>query len=235
MKTTQPPVSRARTAGWWWFALTAAAIAVYAPLPYLTASLEQLARDDVGLAAHYAAKPAWVRAVLLVHAVCGGAALLLGPLQFAARVRGRAPRLHRAVGRVMLAAIVVGGIAGLLLAPFSFEGAVGTVGFGSLALLWTACAVLAYRAIRRGDAAAHRAWAIRLFSLTYAGVTLRLWVLLLMPILAATGVPEDALFERAYTLVPFLSWIPNLLTAELLLRRRPPTRPTPAVSTAPTS
>ncbi|ROO88303.1 putative membrane protein [Actinocorallia herbida] len=222
MTTAHPPATRARTTGWWWFALTAAAIAVYAPLPYLTASLETLARDDVGLAAHYAAQPAWVRAALLVHAVGGGVALLLGPLQFAARLRERAPRLHRATGRIVLTAIAVGGAAGLLLAPFSFAGPMGTAGFGSLALLWMLCALAAYRTIRRGNVAAHRRWATRLFALTYAGVTLRLWVLVLMPVLARTGVPEEDLFERAYALVPFLSWVPNLLIAELLLRRPSP-------------
>ncbi|MDX6741052.1 DUF2306 domain-containing protein [Actinocorallia sp. A-T 12471] len=220
MTTTVPPATRARTAGWWWFALTAAAIAVYAPLPYLTAPLAELARDDVGLAAHYAAQPGWVRAALLVHAACGGIALLLSPLQFAARLRARAPGMHRAAGRVTLIAIAIGGASGLLLAPFSFAGPVGTAGFGSLALLWTLCAALAFRAIRRGDINSHRRWAIRLFALTYAGVTLRLWVMLLMPILAATGVPEEDLFERAYLFVPFLSWLPNVALAELLLHRR---------------
>ncbi len=53
---------------------------------------------------------------------------------------------------------------------------------------------------------------IRTFALTYAGVTLRLWLMVLIPLL-------DGDFLRAYVFTPFLCWVPNLVVAELLLRR----------------
>jgi len=67
------------------------------------------------------------------------------------------------------------------------------------------------RVIVRGDVVAHRRWMLRTFALTYAAVTLRLWLLALVPLLGD--------FPSAYMLVPFLCWVPNLLVAEWLLRR----------------
>jgi hypothetical protein len=61
---------------------------------------------------------------------------------------------------------------------------------------------------------------VRAFALTYAAVTLRLWLGLLIGAQAAAGLPAEVAFDRAYAIVPFLSWVPNLLVAELYLRRR---------------
>ncbi|POM27136.1 hypothetical protein BTM25_15460 [Actinomadura rubteroloni] len=207
-----------RTAGWWVLALSAVAIAVFAPLPYLGASLHRLSEDH-DIAANYADRASWIQVVFYAHIVCGATALLLSPLQFAARLRAKAPRLHRICGRIVVGAIVLGGAAGLVLAPLNLAGPVGTAGFGMLAVLWAGFAVTAVRAIRRRDVAAHRRWAVRTFALTYAAVMLRLWLIVLVPL--QFGVAEDTAFLRAYHVVPFLCWVPNLLVAEYFLRRRP--------------
>ena len=52
---------------------------------------------------------------------------------------------------------------------------------------------------------------LRAFALTYAAVTLRLWLIALIPLLGD--------FSSAYAVVPFLCWVPNLVVVELLLRR----------------
>ncbi|MGC0423304.1 DUF2306 domain-containing protein [Embleya sp. AB8] len=205
-----PGPTRRRTAGLWWLALTALAIAVFAPLPYLTHSLTQLADDNGELAANYAYRPHWVQAFLYTHIVAAGLALLLSPAQLSTRLRARAPRLHRGTGRVVLACITVGGIAGLVIAPVNLAGRIGTAGFGMLAVLWVTCAFLGLRTIRRGAIAEHRRWMYRAFAFTYAAVTLRLWLVVLTPL---TG---D--FDRAYKIVPFLCWVPNLIVVELVLR-----------------
>jgi uncharacterized membrane protein len=196
----------------WWLALSAAAIAVFAPLPYLANSLSVLSENENQLATNYVDRPSWVQAVFYVHIGFGGLALLLSPLQLAARLRARVPRFHRICGRIVLTSIALAGSAGLLLSPFSLAGPVGTIGFGTLAILWLAFAAAAYRAIRRGDVATHRRWAIRTFALTYAAVTLRLWLGILIPL--QIGIDPDTAFTRAYYLVPFLAWVPNLLIAE---------------------
>jgi len=53
---------------------------------------------------------------------------------------------------------------------------------------------------------------IRSFALTLAAVTLRIYI----PIGLALPVP----FEVSYQAISFLCWVPNLLLAELYLRRQ---------------
>ncbi|WP_430645168.1 DUF2306 domain-containing protein [Agromyces sp. GXS1127] len=230
--TTRLPPRRARARvaariGWTWTLLSSLGIAAFAVVPYLTASLPVLAESGAsGLADHYAAQPPPVLTAFYVHIVAGGLALVTGPFQFWRGLRDRAPRVHRWIGRVSLVAIAVGGLAGLALAPFSAAGLVGTFGFGALAALWLVSAWRGYRAIRRRDVPSHRAWMIRTFALTYAAVTLRLWLPLLMfaqvpfSLAAGGGFDADAAFANAYAAVPFLCWLPNLLVAEWLIRRR---------------
>jgi hypothetical protein len=59
--------------------------------------------------------------------------------------------VHRAIGRTILGSIAIAGVGGLILAPHSLAGPVGTVGFGLLAVLWLVFAATAFRAIRRRD------------------------------------------------------------------------------------
>ncbi len=211
--------TRARL-GFWWFALTAAAIAVFAPLPYLTESLRGLSDSGGGIAANYAARGSAVQVAFYVHIVFGGLALLLSPLQFVARLRSTAPRVHRITGRIVFASIGTAGVAGAVLSTTNLAGPVGTAGFGILAVLWVGFAVTALRAIRRGEVDTHRRWVIRTFALTYAAVTLRLWLGLLIGLqVGAAGVDEQLAFDRAYLVVPFLCWVPNLIVAELYVRR----------------
>jgi uncharacterized membrane protein len=215
--TTWPPTWRTRTA-FWWIALSALAIAVFAPLPYALNSLADLAAQDEQLATNYADRPAVVQLAFYLHITFGGIALLLSPLQFATRLRSRAVAVHRAVGRVVLIAIAIAGLAGVVLAPHNVAGPVGTAGFGLLALLWLGFAATAFAAIRRGDVATHRRWMVRTFALTYAAVTLRLWLGVLIAVqVGVWGVDGDTAFQSAYLLVPFLSWVPNLLVAEWFL------------------
>lgn len=212
--------------------LSALAIVAFAAVPYATGSLTALAERQVGLAEAYAAQPLIVQLALYVHIAGGSLALVLGALQFWRGLRRRLPRLHRWMGRVYLAAVAVGGAAGLLISFFSPAGWVGLFGFGALAVLWMLTGWRAYRAIRRGDVATHQSWMIRNYALTFAAVTLRLWIplLLLTPLWLGMPWEFDAAWTNAYAAVPFLAWLPNLLVAEWLIRRRglPSYRLTPA-------
>jgi uncharacterized membrane protein len=212
--------SRAARASFAWLALSAGAIAVFAPLPYLTDSLSTLAAAPNGaIAANYADRPAAIQVAFYAHVIGGGLALALSPLQFIARLRDRVPRAHRVIGRAALGSMVLGGLAGAVVSTTNLAGPAGTAGFGLLGVLWVTFAVTAFVAIRRGDVTAHRRWMVRAFALTYAAVTLRLWLGLLMGVHLAAGVTQPEAFTRSYVVVPFLCWVPNLLIAELYLRR----------------
>lgn len=218
------PRRTATRVAWTWVLLSSLGIAAFAVVPYLTAPLRELAESPSGgLAGNYAEQPLPIQVAFYAHIVGGGIALVLGPLQFWRGLRERRPRVHRWIGRTYLAAIGVGGIAALVIAPVNDAGLVGLFGFGGLGALWLVTGWLAYRAIRRRDVATHRAWMMRNFALTYAAVTLRIWLPLLLLVqlpFIADGTDFDVVFANAYAAVPFLCWVPNLVVAEWLIARR---------------
>lgn len=208
-------------AAWIWVALSSLAVVGYAVTPYVTASLADLAADHVGLAEDYLNQPLPVVVAFYAHVISGGIVLLLSPVQFVGALRARTPRLHRWIGRLILLSVAVAGVSALVIAPFSPAGLSGLFGFGMMAALWLGTASAAYRAIRRRDVPSHQAWMIRNFALTYSAVTLRVWMgLLIFAQVPFGGFEFDGAFSNAYSVVPFLGWIPNLVVAELIIRRR---------------
>ena len=154
-------------------------------------------------------------ALLLGHIIGGAGALLTGPWQFSRRLRLRNLALHRWLGRIYLCSVVLGSVAGFTLAFFSEEGWPTHLGFSLLAVLWFFTGWMAYRRILAGDVPAHRQWMIRNFSLSLAAVTLRLYLIPLLVFAHWT-------FTHAYILVAWMCWVPNILIAECLIRRRSP-------------
>jgi hypothetical protein len=120
--------------------------------------------------------------------------------------------LHRYAGRIYVLACTIGGATGLLLALGATTGPVATAGFGTLALFWLYATLTAWRLAVRRRFAEHRAWMIRSWAMTFAAVTLRLY-LPLIPLF-------DMAFYDGYRAIAFLCWVPNLLVAELYLRMR---------------
>ena len=110
---TSPATWRARAA-FGWNLLTSLLIALVAPLPYLTTSLADVAREqsDLPIAQNYVERPSAVQLALYVHAGFGGLALLLSPLQFIRLIRTRGPRMHRMIGRIALGSIAVPNLLG---------------------------------------------------------------------------------------------------------------------------
>ena len=148
------------------------------------------------------------------HLAASAVALVVGPLQHNTRIRGRFLDLHRWLGRTYVVAVMVGGSAALGLATVSQGGLPGHVGFGLLAVLWLGTTAIAYREIRAGDQFSHRRWMTRSYALTFAAVTLRIY----LPLSLALGLP----FEPAYQTISWLCWVPNLVIAEWLMLCPPP-------------
>jgi uncharacterized membrane protein len=164
-----------------------------------------------------------VQYAFYTHVVFGGIALLIGSFQFSGRLRRRFPSAHRWTGRLYLLSVGIGGAAALVMAPFNSVGLVGFFGFGTLAVLWLYTGAKAYRAIRARDVRAHQSWMIRNYAITYAAVTLRAIIGIGIPLqLLLSGGQMDvgAAFDNVYTAVPFLAWIPNVVIAEIMIRRR---------------
>ena len=148
-----------------------------------------------------------------VHFALGGVALVLGVWGFRRDVLARRPAVHRSVGLIYVAAVNVSGIAALLMAVYSLGGLIGHLGFGLLAVGWLLTTNVGWARIRARRVGDHRRWMVRSYALCCAAITLRIE---LGPLVAWTGS-----FERAYPIVAWLCWVPNLVFAEWWLRRRP--------------
>jgi len=147
-----------------------------------------------------------------MHVLGSGLALLIGPFQFLAGFRSRRPALHRRLGQIYVAMIFIGGIGGIGLAVMAHGGLVARVGFIMLDVLWIYTIIRAYSAIRAGHIVTHQQWMMRNFSLTFAAVTLRIW----LGVGAAAGWP----FDEVYPVTAWLSWVPNLLLVEWYLAQK---------------
>ncbi len=220
--TSRPSPGVGSRIGWGWIALSAVALVIMAVTPYLTGALRDLAANGVGVAATYADQPLPIVLTFYGHVVFGAVALLIGPLQFARGLRERFPRVHRVLGSISVGAIVIAAIAGVVISPLTSAGFVGALGFATMGVLWATFALLGLRAILRRDVRAHREWMTRTFALTYAAVTLRLWVPILMVVFIAIGSDPGAAFVQAYAIVPFLCWVPNLIVAEWIVQATRP-------------
>ena len=148
------------------------------------------------------------------HVFASAVALALGPFQFSSTIRARRITVHRWLGRFYLVVgVLLGGFAGLYMSLNAFGGPAARLGFGCLALAWLFTGLCAYRAVRARDLASHRRWMVRNFALTFAAVTLRLY----LPVPLIAGVA----FEAAYPVIAWLCWVPNIMLAELFFNRTP--------------
>ena len=191
-----------RRIGWVVMAVLATVIAAYAlTLVVWPAARPPLVRERF----------ATIPLAVFLHLLGGAVALAMGPLQLNSRLREKSLNRHRWIGRTYIIAVLVGGIAALVLATGSLGGLPAHVGFGLLAVLWLGCTAVAYRHIRAKDQARHRQWMIRSYALTFAAVTLRIY----LPVSLLAGIP----FEPAYQAIAWLCWVPNLVVAEWFVRQ----------------
>jgi uncharacterized membrane protein len=197
-----------RLTGWVVLVVLSLAVAGYAVAVYGFLPLGTTIHPDMRAAfeAH--------RAGIYLHIFAAAVALVLGPFQFSVRLRTTRPALHRWLGRFYLGiGVLIGGLAGLYMAFHAFGGLTARLGFGGLAIAWLYTGLRAYRAIRARDVACHRRWMVRNFALSFAAVTLRLW----LPSAMVSGIP----FENAYPVIAWLCWVPNLVAAEILFNQAP--------------
>lgn len=187
------------TTSWWLLMLGSLFIAV-ASYRYLLP--QPLIPPDVG-------KNLMLKPWIFVHAGAASTALILGPFQFVARLRAGQPKVHRWMGRTYVMACLAGGVSGLLLAAGCSAGPIAQAGFGLLAVCWLFANVQAWRLALAGRYAEHRRWMVRSFAMTFAAVTLRLY----LPIAPMMGYD----FMPAYVAISWLAWVPNLMVAELYL------------------
>ena len=203
--TERLPTGR-RVPIWWWFAIVlATAIAGY--------SLRYAIVGEVAYVPELSESFKQRPLTITIHTLFGPVALVAGLVNLlpGMRRRGRWPA-HRWVGRVYVASCMLLGAAGLSMALHAAGGMFARVGFTLLAVATLVTTTQAYLAIRRRAVRQHREWIARSYALIFGAVTLRIWLPLL--IMAYGGQ-----FLPAYRWVAWISWVPNVLLVEWMIRR----------------
>ncbi|UJH66623.1 DUF2306 domain-containing protein [Allomuricauda sp. SCSIO 65647] len=146
------------------------------------------------------------------HIIFGGIALLTGWSQFSKKLRTKHLYLHRNLGKIYVAAVLISGVCAVYIGFYATGGWVTSLGFILLGLVWLYTTIAAYRAIKKKDLQLHQGMMIYSYAACFAAVTLRLW----LPLLTfAFGE-----FLIAYKIVAWLCWVPNLIFAHLWVRRK---------------
>lgn len=151
--------------------------------------------------------------VRVAHMMPGLLWMVFAPLQFVARIRRRAPRFHRWVGRMSLALTIIlipSGVVFAALHPFAgaFE-EMAPICFYTL--IYLAAVAFGVRAARQRRFAVHREWMIRAFSIGIGISSVRIWFVLFMH---TTGMHAQQFFATAF----WLAFGVNLVIAEIWIQ-----------------
>lgn len=154
----------------------------------------------------------WWRWSFYVHVFSSPLVLLSGLLQFNTYFIFKFPSWHRNAGKLYLFCVL------FLAAPSAFlmgleanGGILAQLSFIVLSFLWFLYTILAYTSIRKRQVEKHGNFMLRSFSLALSAVSLRFYLYLFYSF--KTNIPPIEL----YVLASWLSWIPNLLIAELFI------------------
>ena len=152
-----------------------------------------------------------------VHILSGPVTLVLGVFLLSNRVRDRHPEIHRALGKLQIAFILLLLVpSGLWMAGLAEGGVIARAAFTSLALATGLFAWRGWRAAANRQFVAHQRWMMRCFLVLASAIVLRLM----------GGLFFVARIEGdwTYALAAWASWILPLLTYEAFAMLRHPTR-----------
>lgn len=152
--------------------------------------------------------------MLFTHITTSIVALVIGPFTLSTQFREKNMNRHRIAGRIYMVGILLGGVSGLYLSFYATGGLVAKLGFGLLSVLWLTSAYQALHRVKNKKIKEHRNWMIRNYALTFAAVTLRIWLPLFIVLF---GIEH---FELSYAIIAWLAWVPNLIVAELFIRKK---------------
>jgi len=149
-----------------------------------------------------------------IHVFTSCLVLVAGFTQFNPWLLRRYPRIHRRMGWIYLVTVVgISGPASFMMAWHANGGLPARTSFTLLSFLWVVFTCYAGWMAMRRRFAAHGAFMFRSYALTLSAITLRLYTYfsVYLPLYAS---PRDIYITTAW-----LSWVPNLIIAEMLIRR----------------
>lgn len=116
----------------------------------------------------------WYKFAFFAHIISGPPAILIAAFLLWSGNRNTRVALHRKLGKVQFALVLLLAPSGLIMATRTYTGAVAGIGFATLAIMTLASMVMALVHVKRGELDRHRVWAMRLFILLLSPILLRL-------------------------------------------------------------
>ncbi|QSB09346.1 DUF2306 domain-containing protein [Lysinibacillus fusiformis] len=152
--------------------------------------------------------------MLYIHIVFGVLALVIGPFTLSSRLREKNVKRHRILGSIYMVSILFGGLAGLYLALNATGGWVAQLGFALLSIGWLITMFQALVHIKKRNIQGHQKWMLRNYALTFAAVTLRIWLPLFTVLFGFDH------FQYSYAVIAWLCWVPNFIVMEWYIQRK---------------
>jgi uncharacterized membrane protein YozB (DUF420 family) len=148
------------------------------------------------------------------HVLVAGLILLIGFFQLHPASMRKYRRIHRITGYIYVMGILFfAAPGGLVMSFFIGRGPLVLASFLCQSVLWFWFTAMALEKIRRGDIEAHKQWMWRSFALTFAAITLRVYIFFV-------SWSYDLSQPTAYATLAWLSWLPNLLAVEVYFRTK---------------
>lgn len=139
--------------------------------------------------------------------------LVAGFTQFSKYVLEHHTKIHRITGWVYFATVLfISGPAAFVMALKANGGLPARASFILLSVVWYVCTLIALIRVKQHRYQLHAEWMIRSYALTLSAITLRLYAYI-FDILHINFPPRDV-----YITIAWLSWVPNLLIAEIIIK-----------------
>jgi hypothetical protein len=208
-------------------------IAVFYAAPALQGNFASWAKNKM-LIKGYVAGDFVGNLFFAIHLVFAAIVVFGGILQLIPQIRAYAPRFHRWNGRVFMSSLLIVSVVGLYLTWVrgTYLNTLGAAAISLNAVLIVVFATLAWRAIRAGNIASHRVWALRTFMVASGVWFMRVgyfgWILIHQ---APVGMGEkmDGPFD---VFMGFGCYLLPLAVLELYLRAKNDPRPMMKFATA---
>jgi hypothetical protein len=156
----------------------------------------------------------WYLPAYYSHVLIGGIILVAGLLQLHPKSSRRFRKAHRVLGYIYVMGILFfAAPGGLVMSLFIGRGPLVLSSFLLQSVLWFTFTAIAFNKIRSGEIVAHQQWMWRSYALTFAAITLRVYIFF-------TSYQYNLNDPTAYATLAWLSWVPNLLIAEFLIRKK---------------
>ena len=156
----------------------------------------------------------WWRFSFYVHVFSSPFVIISGLLQFNRYFIHRKVKVHRISGIIyVLFVTFISGPSALLMGLYANGGYVTQISFVVLSVLWIGTTIIAYVYARQHSYRQHANWMIRSYALTLSAITLRIYAYFM----DVWNIPLSPM--ATYTLVSYLSWMLNVIVAEILIRK----------------